>query len=275
MKTAISTLGCPRWPMEKIVRVCAELGIQGIELRGLEQELEPARMPCFSEENFPALQRLLEQQRLRLVGYGSSVRLHDAGRLAEELERGRRDLAFCARVGMPFLRVFGDRVDGEGGYDATLSRIVSGLRRLCDFAADTPVHVLLETHGQVNSLPPLTYILREMSGVKNFGVIWDFQHTDRACGDEIDDLYDLLLPFVRHVHVKDHVRASTPPFRAVPVGQGDIPLRPYITRLLSDGYTGYFSFEWEKFWAPELPEPEEVFPLYAAYMKELAQTIGV
>ena len=40
-------------------------------------------------------------------------------------------------------------------------------------------------------------------------------------------------------------------------------------QLLADGYDGYFSFEWEKKWVPDLEEPEIAFPAYAEYMRNL------
>jgi hypothetical protein len=42
-----------------------------------------------------------------------------------------------------------------------------------------------------------------------------------------------------------------------------------VRMLLDGGYTGFFSLEWEKRWHPELREPEEEFPAYAAFMKRI------
>ena len=38
------------------------------------------------------------------------------------------------------------------------------------------------------------------------------------------------------------------------IGEGDVPIARIADRLLSDGYDGYFSLEWEKKWHPELPD---------------------
>ena len=53
------------------------------------------------------------------------------------------------------------------------------------------------------------------------------------------------------------------------MGQGDVPVPEIVARLRADGYDGYYSFEWEKKWAPEIEEPEVAFPDYMHYMKEL------
>jgi len=39
--------------------------------------------------------------------------------------------------------------------------------------------------------------------------------------------------------------------------------------LTSSGYNGYYAFEWEKKWHPEIEEPETAFPAYAEYMRSI------
>lgn len=45
-----------------------------------------------------------------------------------------------------------------------------------------------------------------------------------------------------------------------------------MLRLLqSGGFDGWINLEWEKRWAPELAEPEIVFPQYAARLRQWLQ----
>ena len=37
--------------------------------------------------------------------------------------------------------------------------------------------------------------------------------------------------------------------------------------LAKGGYRGYYGFEWEKAWHPEIEEPEVAFPHYAEFMR--------
>ena len=39
-------------------------------------------------------------------------------------------------------------------------------------------------------------------------------------------------------------------------GHGDVPVRKQVEQLTRIGYKGYYSFEWEKAWHPEIEEPE-------------------
>ena len=59
------------------------------------------------------------------------------------------------------------------------------------------------------------------------------------------------------------------PSRRCPVLARPIWLQA-VSLLKAGGYDGYYSFEWEKWWHPELAEPEVAFPAYKAFCDGLA-----
>ena len=48
-----------------------------------------------------------------------------------------------------------------------------------------------------------------------------------------------------------------------------------LVRGYHGGYRGYYCFEWEKRWHPEIPEPDIAFPHYAKVMREYLTEAGV
>ena len=54
--------------------------------------------------------------------------------------------------------------------------------------------------------------------------------------------------------------------RYVLTGEGEVPVRETVRVLVEGGYKGYYCYEWEKKWHPELEEPEVAFPHYARTM---------
>jgi hypothetical protein len=48
-----------------------------------------------------------------------------------------------------------------------------------------------------------------------------------------------------------------------------------VAVLAKAGYTGYYSFEWEKRWHPEIEDPEVAFPHYARTIGEYLTEAGV
>src|SRR5690606_22139309 len=48
MKLCISTLACPTWTLDQIIAGCAQAGVQGIDFRGIGDELDITRLPEFN-----------------------------------------------------------------------------------------------------------------------------------------------------------------------------------------------------------------------------------
>jgi hypothetical protein len=46
-------------------------------------------------------------------------------------------------------------------------------------------------------------------------------------------------------------------------GTGTVPVRRQVEALQKIRYRGFYSFEWEKRWHPEIEEPEVAFAQYA------------
>jgi hypothetical protein len=51
------------------------------------------------------------------------------------------------------------------------------------------------------------------------------------------------------------------------LGQGESPIFEAIDLLSNGGYKGYYSFEWEKLWHPEITAPEIALADYPLAMK--------
>lgn len=47
MKLSFSTLGCPDWSFQTILDEAQRLGFDGIEIRGIEGEMDVAKIPYF------------------------------------------------------------------------------------------------------------------------------------------------------------------------------------------------------------------------------------
>jgi len=63
--------------------------------------------------------------------------------------------------------------------------------------------------------------------------------------------------------------------RYVLLGTGEVPVKEQVRVLAGAGYKGYYCFEWEKKWHPEIEEPEVAFPQYAKTMAEYLSAAGV
>jgi len=80
--------------------------------------------------------------------------------------------------------------------------------------------------------------------------------------------------YIRHTHLKDSVPVGNDR-RYVLTGTGEVPVRRQVEALARTGYRGYFSFEWEKRWHPEIEEPEVAIAQFATVASGYLRDAGV
>lgn len=266
---SFSTLGCPDWTFEQITAFAAQQGYKGIEVRGLRRQMDLPLCPEFSTAD--ARKRTMERmkgQGLSFVGLGSSANLHlpEGAEREKNLSDARRFIDLAQQIHCPYVRVFPNNFPKGQGKEATLALIIKGLKDLGTYAGDKGVTVLMETHGDVVWLNDLTLIM-EAAGSKNVGLIWDVANMWTVTKEPVTDAYRRLRKYIRHVHVKD-AKLSGGKLEYTLLGAGEVPIFPAIDALHRGGYKGYYSFEWEKLWHPQLPEPEIALAHYPNAMKK-------
>ena len=268
MKISFTTLACPDWDFNKILSEAQRLGYEGIEIRGLDNEMRADRMPAFFKENAEATKKQFDDKNLAICGFGSSASFHDAANYENAIGEGKASIDVCERMGIPGMRVFGDRIPDGDGRDETLERVRNGIRTLCEYARGKNIGVWLEIHGNINTLENVGPIVNGLKDYPEFGILWDIGNSDISYADNWRVFYDLIKPYIKHTHIKDHKRKGGD-YIGCPPGTGDVPVADIVKTLREDGYDGWYSFEWEKKWQPELADPEEVLPGYIEYMKNL------
>ncbi|HEY9343016.1 MAG TPA: TIM barrel protein, partial [Hanamia sp.] len=98
-------------------------------------------------------------------------------------------------------------------------------------------------------------------------LVWDVVNMWSVTKEPPAQVYGKLKKYIRHTHIKDLAFANDEQ-QYVLLGKGTTPVFEAIDILAKDKYKGYFSFEWEKLWHPEIAEPEIAIADYAKVMKE-------
>ncbi len=246
MRLCFSTLGCANLKLDEILTLANRYRITALELRGVGGELDHRKIPDFSASQLPKTKQLLEENGVGVLGVNTSCRFHDPKKYDELIEEAKTAIDLADKLGAKFIRVFGDKITNDSA-----AAIIRGLQILCDYAQDTHVRVLLEVHGDYNTIQALAPIAEACKTNAHFGLLWDVGHTHPTYGQNWLQFYNAFRSHIYHVHIKD-TRTGT---LCLP-GEGNIPLTAIIKHLSDDGYEGYFSLEWEKLWHPDLPEIE-------------------
>jgi sugar phosphate isomerase/epimerase len=102
-------------------------------------------------------------------------------------------------------------------------------------------------------------------------VIWDVANS-LAAGDSIAAAASEVAPHLAHVHLRD-ARAVAGQEHWLPVlsGRGAVSFADAVSALRGLQYEGFISFEWEKYWHPEIEEPEVALPDFIKAMNAVFQ----
>jgi sugar phosphate isomerase/epimerase len=262
-----STLGCPAWDWIPILDFAAKHGFASIELRGIQKAMDLTERPEFSAARIQQSKKELGDRGLRVSCLGSSARMHETepGVLKAQMAEARRFIDLAAALGVPFVRVFGDQLDASRR-EQVMAHVSSGLGELGRYAGDRGVTVVIESHGDFVTSPLLKELL-ERAGSPHVALLWDAHHTYAAGKEEPEQTFAQLGRYVRHTHLKDS-RPGEKERQYVLTGEGDVPVKRQVQLLAKAGYKGDYSFEWEKRWHPEIPEPDVAFPHYARVVRE-------
>ncbi|MBV8858015.1 MAG: sugar phosphate isomerase/epimerase [Acidobacteria bacterium] len=263
MKLAFSTLGCPDYGLEDVLRAAREYGFTGVEMRALGGGLDLLARPEFAPAAVEGTRRRLEGQGLSVCCVDTSCVFHDTdeGERQRQVEVALRHCELAAALGSPLIRVFPDKIQEGATREATRVLIAESLRAVAE-RAPAGVRVGLETHGDFAAAHETVEIVRlaEHTGV---AVIWDVANSF-AAGSSVEEAALALAPHLAHVHLRD-ARPVEGREHWLPVlaGRGLVPFGPAFDALRAVGYEGFVSFEWEKFWHPEIEEPEVALPDFA------------
>jgi len=268
-KLSFSSLGCPDWTWDEIVNFAAAHGYTGIELRGIKRELDLTKCKEFSSaDNIKSTVIQLQDKGLQLVDLGSSCNLHiaDAAERKKNLDEAKKFIDLAQEVNCPYIRVFPNNLPKEGK-EAAIELITKGLVELGDYAKNTNVTVLMETHGDVVHVADIEKVITQATG-PHTGLVWDVANMWTITQEPPTVVYNTLKKYIKHTHIKDAKLLPAGKLEYALLGKGEVPIFEAIDLLAKDGYKGYYSFEWEKLWHPEIAAPEIALADYPIAMQQ-------
>ncbi len=267
---SFSTLGCPDWTFPQIVDFAVLNGYKGIEVRGIQRQIDLTKCREFNAaQNRAATLKLMDENGLQFVDLGSSATLHfpEGPERQKNLDEGRRFIDLAQEIKCPYIRVFPNNFPKNLEKEATMNLISKGLLELAGHAKGSNVTVLIESHGDLVKIDDLVTVMKQAEHPQ-VGLIWDITNMWTVTKEHPSEAYKKLKKYIRHTHIKD-ARMVDRKLQYTFLGKGEVPVFDAINALSKGGYKGYYSFEWEKWWHPEIAEPELAFADYSRVMKAL------
>ena len=270
MKLAFSTLGCPTWGLREIVAGARKWGYDGVELRAVSGSLDLLGGADFAPAQIATTRSYFEDARIEICCVDTSCMFHspDASERANHVTLALDYAGLAAQLGAPLIRIFPDKIQPGAQREETRDWIAAGLRQVAERVPDG-VNVGLETHGDFARAEAAAEIVT-LSNHPRIKLIWDVANSV-AAGDEIEQAAHVVQPHLAHVHLRDAKPVSgSEHWLPVLAGHGRLSFAEALTALRELKYQGFISFEWEKFWRPEIEEPEIAMPNFIDATRDLA-----
>ena len=271
MKLAFSTLGCPDWDLKTIIGAARKFGYAGIELRAIAGSLD-----LLSREEFvtPQLARTkadLQDVGIEICCVDTSCTFHspDASERANQVSIALAHAELAAQLGAPLIRVFPDKIQPGAQREETRDWIAECLHTVAERITDG-VYVALETHGDFARAEAAVDIVK-LANHPKVKLIWDIANSV-AAGDTIKQAGQVVQRYLAHIHLRD-AKPVTGSEHWLPVlaGNGRVSFSEAVAVIRELNYDGFVSFEWEKYWRPEIEAPEVALPDFINAIRNLVE----
>jgi sugar phosphate isomerase/epimerase len=269
MKLAFSTLGCPNWELDQIAATARRLGYDGVELRAVGGSLDLLDRPELAPGNVQAARALFVENGLEICCVDTSCAFHSPSRTerSAQVELALMHGELAAALGAPSIRVFPDKIQVGATRAETRDYICESLRQIAE-RMPREVCVALETHGDFARTEATVEIVALVNHPQ-VKLIWDVANSV-AAGDSISSAGQNVQQFLSHIHLRDaRPVATSEHWLPVLAGAGEVSFAETLATIEELNYDGYVSFEWEKYWHPEIEEPEVALPDFINAIRKL------
>ncbi len=245
-----------------------EFGFDGVELRGLQGQLNLTREPRLTA-NPGATRALFAASKVELVCLASSCTLDSrkSGVLARHRAELEEYIELAATLGCPFVRLFAGELQPGDSRESALSRIGRELAEMAQVASRNKVTLLLNNSGDFLASADLWYLMDFVSHPA-VQVCWN-PCSARTCGERPTVSVPRLGTKIGIFHICDGTFDENGWLSSYCLpGTGEVELSRAIELLRGIAFRDYLIFEWPKLWEKSLPGPEVALPDVKRFLRE-------
>lgn len=219
MKLAFSTLGCPDFSWNDIYSMAKDLGFDGIEIRGLGNEIFAVQAQPFTEAQLPQTVKKLSELHIEIPCLSSGCCLKKAEDADKNFEEIMQYIELATKLGTPYIRILADQEPQPNG-EVDDEVVLAALQRLAPEAEKKGVTLLIETNGVYADTARLCSLLDRIPS-DAVAALWDVHHPYRFFGEKPEKTVQNLGAYIKYVHIKDSVMENGVPKYKM-MGEGDL-----------------------------------------------------
>ena len=298
MKIAGHTMGTPEYTLFEAIDLFSKMGLEGIEIIVQTDGYKSALPFDAPEQEISNLIEKLKNSGLKVSGLTPYFNLYnstDESVRQQECNNLKRVIDIAKKLNAGFIRIYGGKlVDGEDDADGKkLSQLVKSMRECGDYAGQFNIRLCIENHfGTMTTNAAETARVVKAVDHSHVGVLYDQANIAFFPAEEYNEAIELQKDKIFYVHCKDLVykdgKPQKPKFTMVTnvnpedrtvrskiPGEGILDWPAILKKLVSIGYDGWISLEYERRWIQtDLPEASKGMPVAFEYIKNILKTLN-
>jgi sugar phosphate isomerase/epimerase len=255
LKYAFMSFSCPQSSLVEMLEMAKQYGYDGIEPRVSADHAHGIEPACSAEVR-AQVRRHVAESGVTLCCIATSCHYADPSQTMQQLELTRRCIDLAADLGIPGLRVFGGQLSAQLSRADAIMLLTESFGQVAPYASERNVTLYMETHDDWCTPQHVADVMAHVNHPA-IAVNWDIMHPVRQGNSTMDQSFQILRPWIRHVHFHDGMLRLDETV-LMRVGKGEIDHRRAVELLQQDQYTGYLSGEWIGWEPPEVHLPREI-----------------
>lgn len=262
MKYAFMSFSTPEMSLAEMLQTARRYGYEGIEPRLDSSHAHGIEVDATAQQRAKFRQQA-EESGIKLACLATSLKYANPAAAADMVAQTHERIDLAGDLGVPAMRVFGGGIPEGLSREHAIEHVSRSLKSVADHAAERGVTICFETHDHWCDPANVAAVLQRVNHPA-IACNWDIMHPVRVAKVTMDDAFEALKPWIRHLHIHDGDADSL-----LPIGEGIVDHRRALELLKTIDYDGFLSGEWIK-WEPyDVHLPRELAEM-KRYEQELA-----
>jgi len=259
MKFSFMSFSCPELTLDEMIVIAKKYGYDGIEPRISSKHKHGIELD--SSESFrKECKQKSQESGIVLCCIATSCIYANPETNQQMISDTHKAIDLAGDVGAPRIRVFGGAIPEGMSREAAIELLVKSMKDVAGHAEERGVIICMETHDHWCNPEHLAEVMETVNHPA-IAVNWDIMHPVRMAKVTMDEAFQAIKPWIKHVHFHDGIIKEDGNRVLVPVGKGDIDHRRAVKLLKTGNYDGFMSGEWID-WEPcETHLPRELLTM--------------
>ena len=244
MKYSFMSFSTPTLSLADMIEVARRYGYDGIEPRLDSGHAHGIEVDLARDRRFEIKDQVRESG-IEIACLATSLSYTDPLMTGPMIRQTHERIDLAGDLGVPVILVFGGRFPELIAREKAIDLLIRSLREVANHALDREVTICIETHDDWCDPKHLAVVLK-YAAHPAIAANWDIMHPVRSGGVTMDEAFQTLKPWIRHLHIHDGNKYIS---ELLPIGTGDIDHRRALQLLGEIDYDGFISGEWIN-WEP-------------------------